>query len=228
MILYTTAVILSAGNSTRMKSDKNKQFIEIGGKEVIAHTLLKFQSAQTINSIVIVCRKAEIAAMSDIVNRERITKVFKIVQGGETRQRSVSNGIAACADKTTHFAIHDGARPFVSAQLIDTAVKAAAEKRACALGVWVKDTIKVVDNVSRIIETPDRSTLVSVQTPQVFEKALYLDALEKANSEAKEYTDDCQLIESLGQDVYIIEGDYKNIKITTPDDIIVGELYMKN
>lgn len=224
---HTAAVIVAAGDSTRMNSEKSKQMISVGGKEVIAHTLLKFEQCVLITSIVVVCRSTEKAEMEEICKREKISKLTKVVAGGKTRQESVRNGVLACSDKADYFAIHDGARPFVSDDVITRLIVTAFLLGACAPGVHMKDTVKIVDDQGKIVSTPSRESMVFVQTPQVFEKSLYLNALESAKNTKEQFTDDCSLVEFSGMDVYIIEGEYNNIKITTPEDIMLAESFFE-
>ncbi len=219
--IHVTAVIVAAGNSTRMKSEISKQFIKLLSKPVIGHTLSAFEKAKSISEIVVVCREADRAQIEEIIMRENVTKVKAFAVGGVTRSDSVAAGIGVASDKTTHFAIHDGARPLILSEDIDKVVEAGVKNKAAALGVPVTDTIKVVDEDGFIISTPLRSTLRAAQTPQVFEKSLYLSALDK-NKNA-DFTDDCALVETVGAKVLLVIGDYTNIKVTTPQDVPLAE-----
>lgn len=218
---HVTAVIVAAGNSTRMKSEISKQFIRLLSKPVIAHTLSSFEKAQSIDEVVVVCREADKAHIKEIVKNEDITKVKAFTLGGATRSDSVAAGIEVASEQTTHFAIHDGARPLILPEDIDRVVEAGIKNKAAALAVPVTDTIKVVDDEGFIIATPLRSTLRAAQTPQVFEKELYLSALRK--NESTDFTDDCALVETVGAKVQIVIGDYTNIKVTTPQDVPLAE-----
>lgn len=216
---YVSAVVVAAGNSTRMGMNKSKQLIEICGKPVIAWTLLAFEQANEVDEVVIVCREQDIVNIYDIIAYFNITKAKTVIKGGASRQQSVSNGIGCVSEQTEFLAIHDGARPLILPQDIDKTVKAAYKYKAAALGVKVKDTIKITDGFGFIKNTPDRNNLFLIQTPQVFDKQLYLAALSHPNNAGSDYTDDCQLIESISHDILICEGSYSNIKITTQDDI---------
>lgn len=220
---FVSAVIVSAGNSTRM-GGVNKQFLEIGGMPVIARTVSSFNKSPFIDEIIIVTRDRDIAEVENFV--KPFEKVKAVVTGGSTRQRSVFNGIEACSDNSDFLAIHDGARPLVSAAVIENTILSAFETNASAAGVRVKDTVKIVDDNGDIISTPDRDTLRLVQTPQVFSKELYLSAMESVEG-SESFTDDCKLIEAYGKKVKIVDGDYKNIKITTPEDVLSAEIFLK-
>ncbi len=215
------AVIVAAGNSTRMGTPK--QFLPLGDRPVIAHTLAAFEQSPCITEIVLVAREEDIPALRDIADTYAIRKLHTIVVGGADRQQSVTNGVHACSDAVAIFAIHDGARPLVRPTDIEAVVTAAVRDGAAALAVRVKDTIKVADADGFIADTPDRATLWSVQTPQVFERTAYLNALDTAKQRGVSYTDDCQLLEAVGKAVRLVEGSYTNLKITTPEDITVAE-----
>lgn len=220
---FVSAVIVAAGNSTRMGLNKSKQFINIKGEPVISHTLKAFEKCEIIDSVVVVCRDEDKAEIESIISGKGYKKVKSLTSGGAERADSVRNGIALCDEKTTHFAIHDGARPLITQEDITKVVKEALECKAVALGTYVTDTIKVVDENDEIISTPVRSTLRAVQTPQVFEKSLYLRALDNAVSNNEPVTDDCKLIENLGEKVKIVIGSETNIKLTTQSDIKIAE-----
>lgn len=216
-----SAVIVAAGNSTRMGT--NKQLLMLGDRPVIAHTLAAFQRASVIDEIVLVTRAEDEGILRDIAAQYGITKLTAVVSGGAERQESVANGVAACRADAAYFAIHDGARPLITPELIAAVVEAAGRDGAAAAAVRVKDTIKVADERGFIVDTPDRATLWSVQTPQVFERALYLDALARARESGLRVTDDCRLAEAAGYAVRLVEGSYANLKITTPEDIPMAE-----
>ena len=222
---FVSAVIVSAGNSTRM-GGINKQFLEIKGMPVVAHTISVFEKSECIDEIVIVTRESDIEDIKSLVNQYGFKKVTKVVKGGETRQLSVYNGVVATNDNADIIAIHDGARPLVSDRVIAETVKSASEFGAAATGVKVKDTVKVVDDDDNIIDTPDRTYMRFIQTPQVFNKKMYLDAVISVKN-SKDFTDDCKLLEAYGKTVKFIDGDYENIKITTPEDVELAESYLK-
>ena len=220
---FVSAIIVAAGQSRRMGGDTSKQFILIDGVPVIVRTLKAFEIAERIREVVIAARQEDIPQMYALIQDYEITKVKQIITGGETRQESVFRAIAQVDENADFLAIHDGARPLIRPQEIDLAVSAAVEHGAAALGVPVKDTVKQVDADGTIVDTPERSTLWAVQTPQVFSRALYLRAAEQAGEAAAQLTDDCQLIERTGAPVYLVRGAYANLKITTPEDVFAAE-----
>ena len=223
---FVSAIIVAAGQSRRMGGDTSKQFILIDGVPVIVRTLKAFEIAERIREVVIAARQEDIPQMYALIQDYEITKVKQIITGGETRQESVFRAIAQVDENADFLAIHDGARPLIRPQEIDLAVSAAVEHGAAALGVPVKDTVKQVDADGKIVDTPERSTLWAVQTPQVFSRALYLRAAEQAGEAAAQLTDDCQLIERTGAPVYLVRGAYANLKITTPEDLLVAESFL--
>lgn len=219
---FVSAVIVAAGNSSRMGNGISKQFIELNGEPVILHTVKAFQKSNMVDEIIVVCLEKDISKVQNLLNKNGITKLSKVVKGSSTRQKSAEFGVKEVNSECTHIAIHDGARALILPGEIDKVVKDAFVHNASTAAVPVKDTIKIVNGDLFIDETPDRNTLYAVQTPQVFEKGIYLKALQKANSDGKDYTDDCQLVENIGLQVHICIGDYNNIKITTPEDINVA------
>ena len=226
--MKVSAIIVAAGSSTRMGKTISKQLIKLNGTEVIVHTLKAFQHSESIDEIIVVCKEQDMDIIKFLAEQNSITKVTGFTCGGATRQESVKNGVAFVNSSTEYIAIHDGARPLISPKDIDNVVNNAAIYNSSALGVFVKDTIKVVDKNGFITSTPDRSSLVAIYTPQVFKFNLYKQAMNQAEKEGKDYTDDCQLVEALGEKVYVTCGSATNIKLTTPEDIIIAESFLKN
>ncbi len=220
--MFNVAVILGAGNGTRMGIDKSKLLLEIGGKTVIERTVEIFENTPEVDEIIVVCRECDVEEFSNLLTDENVSFVI----GGDTRQQSVANAVEVIED-CDYIIIHDGARPLVTENEIVNTLDKAQNTKAAATGVKVKDTIKVVDDELVIVETPNRSKLVSIQTPQIFEFNTYKTALEKAKEEGKDYTDDCQLVENLGLNVSAVIGSYENIKITTKSDISLAENILK-
>ena len=216
--MYNIAVIVAAGNGTRMGAQKSKMLLEIDGKTVIERTVSVFDNMAEIDEIIVVCRECDFEEFSRLLPGENIT--FAI--GGETRQQSVKNAVDTI-DECDYIVIHDGARPLVREETIIKTLDKAQEMGAAAAGVYVKDTVKLVDVDLNIAGTPNRKYLVSIQTPQIFEFELYKKALEKAQEEGADYTDDCQLIEHIGGKVGVVIGEYDNIKITTKSDIPLAQ-----
>jgi len=221
-----TAIVVAAGRSERMGSGASKQFIPLCGIPLFARTLSAFEASSHISEVVIVARAEDIVSVADIVKEFGFDKVIRVVRGGQTRQQSAAMGFEA-AGKTDYIAIHDGARPLVTPGCIDRVVDAAFEFKAAAAAVKLRDTVKQADEDGNVVATPDRSFLWAVQTPQVFEAELYRSALEMAKSAGEDYTDDCQLIETAGGIVRLVESEYTNIKITTPDDVIIAEAILR-
>ena len=221
--MSNVAIILGAGNGTRMKSEKSKLLLEIGSKTVIERSVEAFLSVSDIDEIIVVARAQDIDIYSELLTDERISFVI----GGSTRQQSVKNAVET-VDDAHLIVIHDGARPLIKCEDIEKTIRAAEEFSAAAVGVFVKDTIKIVDKQGFVESTPDRSTLFAVQTPQIFDFELYKNAMQKADEQGLDFTDDCQLVELCGGKVKMVEGSYSNIKITTPDDIALAENLLKN
>lgn len=216
--MSNVAIILGAGNGTRMKTKESKLLLKIKDKTVIERSVEAFLNVSDIDEVIIVAREQDIDTFIEMFPDDRIS--FTI--GGATRQESVANAIDTI-EEAELIAIHDGARPLIRVEDIENTIRQAKEHKAAAVGVPVKDTIKITDSDGFVVETPDRSTLFVVQTPQIFDFELYNEVLEKAKNDGKDFTDDCQLVEYSGIKVKMVEGSYTNIKITTPDDISLAE-----
>ena len=214
-----TAVIVAAGNSSRMGEDK--LFMLLGGIPVLAHALIPFNASPLIDRIVVVTRSEKIVLVQDVCREFGITKVSSIITGGRERTDSVLAGVVA-AGECELVAIHDGARPFVTEEIISDTFAAAEEFGAAAPGVPVKDTIKIVKD-GIVQSTPDRRGLFAIQTPQIFNLGLIKGALTKAKNENKSYPDDCAAVEAMGMSIHITPGSYRNLKITTVEDITAAE-----
>ena len=220
-----SAVIAAAGSGSRMKSSVNKQFLLLDGIPVLAHTLKVFQNAEIIDEIVIVASEKELLSIGELVDKYNITKVKSITKGGATRQASVKCGLEKISG--SRVLIHDGARPFVTIKQIEEVAQKLLYCSAAAVGVKVKDTIKRVNKDNVIVETLDREELVQIQTPQGFVSNVIIDAHNRAEKEGILVTDDCALAEYMGIDVYVVEGSSRNIKITVPEDLEIGEAFLK-
>ncbi len=203
----------------------NKQFSELGGSPVAVRSIAAFQNCALIDEIIVVTREQDVKKLLSYLTE--FSKVKAVVYGGVTRQQSVLNGIRACSQQSEFVAVHDGARPLVTQKAIEDTLSTAFSCGAAAVGVKVKDTVKIVDGDNVITSTPDRESLRLVQTPQVFLKKLYLDAVDTVQNSGG-FTDDCMLIEAYGHKVKMVEGSYMNIKITTPEDIIIAEALLQN
>ena len=225
-IPWVSAVIVAAGFSTRMKikgKSSSKQLLTLKGIPLLVRTLKIFSHSPFIREIVLVIRREEEAFIHRMLKKYCPAISCRITFGGNTRQESVMHGVGACSAKTEYFAIHDGARPLTTQNEINQVILLALQKGAATLGVRVKDTIQAADGEGKILFTPERSSLWAVHTPQVFEKSIYLRAAKQAELEQKEYTDDCQLVEGIGAPVWISEGRYSNLKVTTEEDITIAE-----
>ena len=223
--MKASVVIVCAGNSTRMVG-VNKILLPLGERKVIGVTMTAFQACESVSEIVIVAREADIPAIQDEAQLAGITKLSACTTGGATRQESVINGIKKISKDSELVAIHDGARPLVRSEHIEKVIKDASVFGGATLGVPVKDTIKSVDG-GLIVDTPPRSTLYITQTPQVFRRGLYFEGIDFALEHGLDFTDDCQLVEAIGGKVAMTVGDYTNIKITTPEDIRIAEVLLK-
>lgn len=221
---YCGAVIVAAGNATRM-GGIDKVMAPLGGEPMIARTVRAFQNATVIKEIVVVTRPDLIRPITDLCRG--MEKVIAVVAGGETRQESVALGLNALSKKVKLAAIADGARPFVTESVIDRTVRAAHTYGAAVPAIPVKDTVKV-DKGGIVAATPERKTLKAVQTPQVFDFDLLRGALKKARDDGAELTDDASAVERMGFSVRLVEGDERNIKITTPMDLRLGEMLLED
>lgn len=206
-----------------MKTKDSKLLLKINGKTVLERSVNAFLNISDVDEVIVVAREKDIPAFSDILVDERVS----FVVGGDTRQQSVMNALDVI-DDCELIIIHDGARPLIKSEDIENTIRAAKENKAAAVGVFVKDTVKVVDKNGFVVSTPDRSTLFAVQTPQIFDFELYKNAAQNAREKGLDFTDDCQLVESFNQKVKTVVGSYSNIKITTPDDIVLAENLLKN
>lgn len=218
---FCSAVVPAAGSSRRMGGE-NKLFASVGGAPVLGRTLMALAQSDLISEIVVAAAQDDLLTVADICRAYVTEKSVKVVCGGATRQDSVLAALMECDPRATLVAVHDGARPLVTREVIDTTIQKAAECYAAAPAVPVKDTVKVAaDGV--VQSTLDRSTLYAVQTPQVFDRELLLAALQSARDGEILLTDDCSAVERLGKSVYLTEGSYENIKITTPVDLVLAE-----
>ena len=217
-----SAIVLAGGRGKRMNYHKSKQFIEIKGKPVLVYTLEKFIDNKSIDEVILVLPEDEVDYCKKEVLQRYSLKVDRIVIGGKERQDSVFNALEAM-EKADIVLIHDGARPFISEKIIEEGIKYANIYGAAAPGVTPKDTIKIKNEDNISVDTPDRNTLVAVQTPQCFKYDEIYQCHRKIKEENAIVTDDTSVVERYGHKVYLYEGDYTNIKITTPEDLILAE-----
>ncbi|MEQ8197290.1 MAG: 2-C-methyl-D-erythritol 4-phosphate cytidylyltransferase [Clostridiaceae bacterium] len=217
------AVIVAGGKGKRMASAISKQFIQIKDKPILFYTLSRFLKNKNIDEVVLVLPEDEIDYCKiNIIDKYNLN-VQKVIPGGKERSDSVYNGLRALETDTDIVLIHDGARPLVSDIVINDGIRYAELYGAAACGVTPKDTVKVVDKDGFSCKTPDRSTLVAVQTPQSFNYGMILKAHECVRKEGIPVTDDTMVAELYGERVFLYQGDYRNIKITTPEDLIIAE-----
>ena len=221
---YCGAVIVAAGSASRM-GGIDKVMAPLQGEPMVLRTVREFQNCDAIREIVVVTRSDLILPIMSLV--QGLDKVKAVVAGGESRQESVNLGLNALSSKVKLVAVHDGARPLITWQVIDRVIRAANSYGAATPAIPVKDTIKTVRG-GIVKETPDRKLLYAVQTPQVFDLDLLRGALKKAKEDGAEVTDDCSAVERLGMSVKIVEGDERNLKVTTPFDLAVAKMLLED
>ena len=224
-ITHCAAVIVAAGQSSRMKGE-DKILLQLEGRSVIDRTIEQFQNSEYVNEIVIVTRPDLKGYLQSLCKANKYDKVLSITEGGDTRVRSVMLGLDHVSDKRGLVAVHDGARPLVTVDLIQETIGKAETFHAAAPAIPVKDTIKIAKNCI-VTQTPSRSDLYAVQTPQVFDFDLLRGALQNALQKNLPITDDCSAVEAMGMSVYLTSGSEENIKITTPMDIDLAEAILR-
>jgi 2-C-methyl-D-erythritol 4-phosphate cytidylyltransferase len=226
--MKTVAIIPAGGSGKRMQGRLSKQYLFVGGKPILVHTLSVFQRSPDIDKIILVVLEEDIRMVRQmIVDSGGISKVRHVLAGGEQRQDSVRNGLAVIGSDVEIVLIHDAVRPFVSDDLIHEAVREAKKHGAVTAGMPVKDTIKRVDRNGEVLETLDRQVLWMTQTPQAFKRYLIQEAYQKADADQFYGTDDASLVERMGFRVTMIAASYANIKITTPEDLLMAEFLIK-
>lgn len=224
-----TALIPSAGIGLRMGGETRKQYICLEEKPIAAHTLLKFQKCREIDQVILIVPEDDIDyCQKEIISPYGLTKVIKVIAGGKERQDSVYNGLKALDDDVDIVVVNDGVRPFVTHAMIRESIQEALKRGAAIVAVPAKDTIKSVSEEGVVEKTVDRRKLWLVQTPQTFQTKIIKSAYEKAMGEDFYGTDDASLVERMGGEVRIVQGSEFNIKITTPEDLILGEGIIKD
>lgn len=233
--IRTTAIVLAAGQGERMHSSVHKQYLLIKDKPVLYYALKAFEDSTLINDILLVVGKGEETyCQKEIQEKFDFHKIQTIVCGGKERYHSVAYGIRSIEWDCDYVFIHDGARPFVDAGIIERTFHEVRQSRACVAGMPVKDTIKIAGADGFVESTPDRSRIWQIQTPQVFEKKIIADAYEKLLTEEKDLladgitiTDDAMVVEHfMNMPVKLVQGSYQNIKITTPEDLKIAEVFV--
>ena len=219
------AVIVAAGTSSRMGGKTSKVLEDLGGKPVLLHSFEVLAASPWVGGLAVVCRAEDMPQVEALL-KGKTNKLVAVVPGGQERQDSVLAGVEALPEELGYVLIHDGARPFVTEEMVDALCEDTMECGAAAVAVPVKDTCKLTDGQGYVESTPPRDRLVAVQTPQAFEREMYLYAASKARSSGMAYTDDCQLIEAAGGRVKMTPGDYRNLKLTTPEDRLAARAYL--
>lgn len=220
-----SAIIAAAGSGTRFGAETPKQFLEIAGKPMILHTLEKFENCPSIDEIVLVLSSNETENFQNLSKNYNFTKLKKIVAGGKTRAESVFKGLRAVNENCEIIAVHDGARPLISTEEISLTIEKAKETGAACLTAKITDTIKKIAD-GKIVETIDRETLRRALTPQCFRIEILRESFENADL-SENVTDECFLVEKLGIEITAVVGSARNIKITTPEDFALAELWLK-
>lgn len=224
-----TAIVLAAGKGTRMNSKIQKQFLEVEGKPVIYYSLKCFQESPLIRDIILVTGEGSLSyCKEEIVKRFGFSKVKKVTAGGKERYDSVYAGLCAC-DNTDYVLIHDGARPFVTEEILERTCLSVKETGACVVGMPAKDTIKISDRNKMVESTPAREKVWLVQTPQAFRYSLIKESYESIRcKDMSGITDDAMIVEQeSGVKVALVHGSYENLKITTPEDLIIAEAFLR-
>lgn len=214
-------IVVAAGSSTRMNGI-NKQTALLCGVPLIIRTLMRFEKCGKISNIILVVKPDDVFSMQQLADRYHIEKLTDIVCGGDNRQQSVKNGLERLPENAETVLIHDGARPFVTDEIICSVISALSTHNAVTCAVRLKDTVKRVDENGNVLSTPDRNTLVSVQTPQGVNVSDYRAALE-SSVDLGRFTDDMSVMEAAGHKPFTVLGSYENIKVTTPEDIALAE-----
>ena len=221
--MNATAIIVAAGEGRRVGAGISKVYLPIGGRALLLRTLDQFSRAKTVNNVIVVIAERDLERCRSLLGSDpQARKQSWILQtGGSSRQESVNRGLKKISSECDVVVIHDGARPFVSAELIDRVIDEVSTRKAVVVGVPVRDTIKVISGDRQILSTPRRDRLWEIQTPQAFERRLILEAHKAAADQ--DATDDASLVERLGKPVYVIDGERTNIKITLPEDLLFAE-----
>ncbi len=223
---FVSCIVAAGGSGTRMGIDTNKIFLEIGKIPVIALTLTALEKSDVISEIIVAAREEDIIEISEIARNYDIKKLKTIVKGGKTRAESVlaaSKEVSGCSDLVM---IHDAARPFVTEEILKTTAQMAEKFGAAACGVKPKCTLKSIDDRGFIVDTVNREKTIEIQTPQVFKKSLFDEMYTFDIEFLQTATDDCVLAEKCGVEIFVTEGSYKNIKITTPEDMEIAQVFL--
>lgn len=222
-----TVIFPAAGQGKRMQAGVNKVFLELAGKPILVHTLLKFSRCEAVDKLVVVVAPEEVLFIKRALRGVPGLKPYTVVAGGAERQFSVANGLKAMDPETDLVLVHDAARPLVSPVTIACVIDEARRSGAAIAAVREKNTVKVVDSNGIVKKTPERAQLWEVQTPQGFKREIVEEAYQKAMQDGTMGTDDASLVERLGVPVKVVTSDYRNIKITTPEDLLIVEAFLR-
>lgn len=225
---FVSVIIPAAGQGTRMKSSENKLLIPLDEIPLIVYSLKVFIQSSSVQEVILVVPPGKVAEYEPLLEKwiQKGDKI-SVVEGGARRQDSVHNGLKTLSSSCDVVMVHDGARPFVTEKMIQDSIQTALKVGGCVIGVPCKSTLKECDQEQIVVRTPPRDRLWEVQTPQTFQVELLKKAFEKAEKENLDVTDEGMLLEALGHSVKIVEGDYTNIKVTTPEDLLLAELILK-
>lgn len=223
-----TALVPAAGQGKRMGAARSKPYLLLEGKPILFYALRELEECPLINDVVLIVERGEIEhARETVVDAFRLTKVSAIRAGGQKRQDSVWEGLKTVQDDCELVMVHDGVRPFISQEILARAIQEAVDCGASIVGVPAKDTVKLVSAQKHVLETPDRTGVFLVQTPQTFRHTILLKAYRQAMQDGLYATDEAALVERLGVPIKVVEGSYENIKITTPEDLAIAELILR-
>lgn len=222
-----TVIIVAAGRGNRMNSSMNKVFMPLGGQPILLHSVLAFSECARVNNLIVVAAANEVGCVEKMLTGAPEIKPWQVVLGGSERQYSILNALKVVPEETNVVLVHDGARPLVTQECIERVIHMAVIRKAAIAAVPVKDTIKKVDDSATVTGTLDRNALWSIQTPQGFDFAIVRQAYEQATKDHYLGTDDASLVERLGVPVNIVMGNYENLKVTTPEDLIVAEALLQ-
>ncbi|MCX5884955.1 MAG: 2-C-methyl-D-erythritol 4-phosphate cytidylyltransferase [Proteobacteria bacterium] len=226
--MKTVAIIPSAGKGKRMKKEVSKPYLLLADKPILAHTLSPFEESPLVHEVIVTVSPGEIEyCRREVIEAFNLTKVNWVLAGGKERQDSIWEGLKKVPSDCGIIIIHDGARPLVTRRLIESSIEAAQRYGAVVTAIPLKDTVKLVSREREVIETPVRHTLMTIQTPQAFRFDVIRKAYEKAYRDGFYGTDDSSLVERIGIKVRVIPGTYENLKITTPEDLILAEALLE-
>lgn len=227
-MIKSDAIIVSAGKGQRLRAGMKKQFLSLGGKPILSHTLVPFERCPLIRSILVVVGEEDLEyCLREVIEPYHYQKVLKIIPGGKRRQDSVKKGVEALPEDTEIIVVHDGVRPFVTPEMIEASIQEATHSGAAVVAVPVKDTIKMANSDGFVLQTLERSSLWQVQTPQAFQATLLRKAYSNSSLEEISVPDDATLVERLGIKVRLLPGSYSNIKITTQEDLMLAQLILQ-